>query len=110
MRVERDNGQAVFSGEIQNRLVEIVVDVPPLEIFGPSQKSALVDGARDIIVERFLERPLKHFHAHGELRSLLIEAPENFELDLMMRKFVVLFPHVNDLLLCQLLNHRRQRL
>ena len=108
--VQGDDRDLFNARKIEDRFVQVVVEAPSLEVFRPLQELALLDGSAQVVVQGFLERPLEHLHADGELRVFLVEAFDDLELHIVVREAVVIFPHIDDLFPCCAVDHRAHRL
>src|SRR3990172_2793932 len=108
--IKGDERYVLFPAEIDDRFVKIVIKAPALEILRALQEFTLIDRAGDVIIERLLERPLEHLHAHGDLRVLAVQALEDLELDVVVRYPVVIFPDIHDLFPRRAFDHLLQRL
>jgi hypothetical protein len=94
--VQSYDGNAVFSGEAENRAIQPEIESPSVEIFGPLEKFPLVDFAGHISVQIRLKWALDKLHADRPSVGIpLIEPTDDFQFREMLIVSVVLFANKN---------------
>src|SRR5664279_6012487 len=81
---------------IENRLIEIVIEAPSLEVLRFFEESLLIDGALYELIEHGLKGLLEHFHADGDLHARSAQILYELKLDSMIGIVVVVFSDIDN--------------